>query len=59
MGVLQGRDSSYDLVPRFWDEILENFETSFGQSWTVWGLVVISGLRSLGFVEFFGITVIC
>ena len=37
---------------------MEIFGTGFGQSWIVWGLVVISGLRSPGFVVCFDVTVI-
>ena len=53
MGVLRGRNWPCNLVLRFWDGILEIFGTGFGQSWTVWGLVVIPGLRSPGFVVCF------
>ena len=46
------------MVPRFWDRILKIFGTGFGQSWTVWGLFVIPGLRSLGFVVCFDVILI-
>ena len=59
MDVLQGQNWLCVLVLRFLGLNIGNFGISSEESRTMLSLVLIPGPMSLGFVEFFGITVIC